>query len=108
MARYNEAFGGSGLRLPPDARADHVAHLYVVRVPDRDQFRAALLERGVGTDAHYPIPDHHQVSVSSLVFASLPVTEEACRSVVTLPCYPELTDAEVAYVIECVAKCRPG
>ena len=102
-SRYDTAFSGL-LEVPGHSGEDAVAHLYVVQTPSRDQLRQALGAAGVGTDVHYPVPDHHQRSNRGTPGseARLPVTELACRRVLTLPCFPEMTDAEVVHVIEAV------
>lgn len=85
------------------AGVDHVGHLYVVRTARRDELQRHLKACGVPHDIHYPIPDHRQASLEGWVpMCSLPVTEEASRTVLTLPCFPEMTDAEVAEVAGCV------
>jgi dTDP-4-amino-4,6-dideoxygalactose transaminase len=60
----------------------------------------ALAERGIATDVHYPIPDHLQAAYADPTRAALPVTERLAGQVLTLPCFPELTDAEVDAVID--------
>ncbi|MFN8050307.1 MAG: aminotransferase class V-fold PLP-dependent enzyme [Acidimicrobiales bacterium] len=81
-----------GVDGPSDAR-----QACVVIAPDRTAFRRLADEAGVGTGVHYPVPDHLQPSLPSGVRA-LPVTEAACRQVVSLPCHPFLTPAEVGRV----------
>ena len=101
--RYNQAFAGLPLRLPPSDGQDFVAHLYVVRSSQREAMRIHLSERGVATDVHYPIPDTRQPACQGRYAAEpLPVTEAACASVVSLPCFPGLTDGEVEHVIQSV------
>jgi dTDP-3-amino-2,3,6-trideoxy-4-keto-D-glucose/dTDP-3-amino-3,4,6-trideoxy-alpha-D-glucose/dTDP-2,6-dideoxy-D-kanosamine transaminase len=57
----------------------------------------------VATDIHYPVPDHKQKTLAERFRGvQLPVTEAACRRVLTLPCFPEMTDTEVERVIEAV------
>jgi dTDP-4-amino-4,6-dideoxygalactose transaminase len=74
-------------------------HLAVLRVEDRDRVRGRLEAAGVGTDVHYPAADHRQpVWGDRYSNVSLPVTEHAVDQVLTLPCYPQLTDDEVAHV----------
>lgn len=77
------------------------AHLFVVRHPHRDALRAALAARGVGTGVHYPAPCHLQPAYAHLGrgAGSLPITELAAAEVLSLPLYPELTEAEVGQVI---------
>jgi dTDP-4-amino-4,6-dideoxygalactose transaminase len=100
------ATGGLPLRTPAPVLppAVHVYHQYVVRVPAerRDGLRAHLDSRGVGTDVYYPIALHQQRCFADLGTRSLPETERACREVLALPIYPELGDAQRAWVIESV------
>ncbi|HQQ79524.1 MAG TPA: DegT/DnrJ/EryC1/StrS family aminotransferase, partial [Thermoanaerobaculia bacterium] len=102
-ARYDAALAGA-VRVPPPAREGEspAHHLYVVRVPDRDAFRARLAGCGIGTDVHYPRAVHEQPAFASLPRGPLPVTERAMREVVSLPLDPHLTDAEADRVIEAV------
>lgn len=77
----------------------NVAHHCVLVVPDREAFRSHLHGAGVGSDVHYPVPDHKQPVLAGTSMArSLPVTERLAEFVVSVPCYPELTDAEVERV----------
>jgi dTDP-4-amino-4,6-dideoxygalactose transaminase len=89
------------LELPaPDA--GHAWHLFVVRVPDREPFRDALARAGVGSLVHYPRPIHRQPAYVSLARPGLDVSEQLCDEVVSLPLYPELSEAEVDAVIAAV------
>ena len=58
--RYSDQIRHPRVECPRDFGADNVAHLFVVRCEDRDGFRRHLESRGVGSDIHYPIPDHRQ------------------------------------------------
>ena len=70
---------------------------------DRDAFRARLRERGVETLVHYPEPIHRAAGVRAPAARStLPVSERLCEQVVSLPLYPELTDAEAEQVVAAV------
>jgi dTDP-3-amino-2,3,6-trideoxy-4-keto-D-glucose/dTDP-3-amino-3,4,6-trideoxy-alpha-D-glucose/dTDP-2,6-dideoxy-D-kanosamine transaminase len=75
----------------------YVAHLYVVRTDGRDELRAHLAAAGIAADIHYPIPDYRQESIDGDI--ELPVAEHCCNTVLTLPCFPEMTDSEVAEVV---------
>jgi dTDP-4-amino-4,6-dideoxygalactose transaminase len=88
------------LEYPLDFGEAYVAHLYVIRSPSREQVRAALKQRGIATDIHYPVPDHLQEAARGTLAAAteLPVTEQAAREVLTLPCYAELEDDEISAV----------
>ena len=104
-ALYTEALAGTALVLPreqPWARA--VWHLYVVRHPRRDALRAALEKRGVGTLIHYPVALHVQRAFASLGGrpGDFPVTEKACGEILSLPLYPEMSDAQAHRVADAV------
>lgn len=87
----------------PDGDA-FVAHLFVVRCPERDALARTLSSAGIATDVHYPIPDHRQPAAMAADAdpPSLPVTEGCCDEVLTLPCFPEMTDDETDAVIDAV------
>ena len=96
---YDEVLGE---RAPRQRRgSEHVYHLYVVRVPDRDQARARLREQGIGTGVHYPVPVHRQPAYEGRVMpgpSGCAETERATAEILSLPLYPELTDEQVAMV----------
>lgn len=101
--RYNVAFADLPLHCPPSLGEDYVAHLYVIQLPQRDALRASLRAVGVATDVHYPVPDHHQSGYPLPQGpAGLPVTERASEQVLTLPCFPGMTDEQVARVVAAV------
>ncbi len=104
-ARYDAALGGTGLRiLRPRAEVEPVYHLYPVRTERRDALREHLERRGIGTGFHYAIPAHRQAALRGRPHRAGPmkVTEEACRTLLSIPMYPELTDAQVDHVIASV------
>ncbi len=78
-----------------------VAHQAVITCERRDDLAFWLAGRGIETGIHYPVPDHLQRSQNGLVFrnGSLEATEVSARRVLSLPCFPELRDNEVDYVI---------
>lgn len=98
-ARYRAALG-RGRILGQDGPA-FVAHLAVLDVPDRARLQEACTEAGIGTDVHYPVPDHRQRGNRGFEIAGdLAVTEALSERILTVPCFPELTDVEVARVCE--------
>lgn len=97
--RYNAAFAKYKVQLPYSLAADYVAHLYVIRPADRPTFVNALKQEAIATDIHYPIPDHRQTAYAAENCYPLTVTEQACNTVVSLPCYPGLADEEISRVI---------
>jgi dTDP-4-amino-4,6-dideoxygalactose transaminase len=107
-AKYRGGLASTGLRLPPDTGEAHVYHLFVVRTTDRELFRQRLKDAGVSTLVHYATAVPRQVAYAEFAnqMAKLPETERACAEVVSLPIFPELTDAEVDRVIEvCLDAC---
>jgi dTDP-4-amino-4,6-dideoxygalactose transaminase len=100
-ARYSEALSDLPLVLPSEAPgAQSVFHLCVLRAPQRDRMKAALAERGIIAGIHYPMPAHKHPAYVDRFPASLPVTERVAGEILSLPMYPELTDAQIERVIE--------
>ncbi len=110
--RYFAGLEGVGsLTLPrtqPYATSAH--HLFVVRHHRRDALAAALLARGIGTLIHYPIPLHLQPAFAGMGRAGeFPIAEKAAGEILSLPLYPEMTDAQADAVIDAVrALAGPG
>lgn len=82
--------------------SEHVFHQYTIRVPQRDAIQKALAEQGISTMVYYPVPIHLQPIYSALGYrpGSLPATETACREVLSLPMFPELTEQQMEYVVD--------
>jgi dTDP-4-amino-4,6-dideoxygalactose transaminase len=103
---YDRGLAGLPLELPQRrAGATHAWHQYVVRSKTRDALQAALKARGIGSNIHYPVPVHLQPAYAGRLTigpGGLPVTEEVAREVLSLPMYPQLTDAQVAEVIAAI------
>jgi dTDP-4-amino-4,6-dideoxygalactose transaminase len=98
---YRAALDPEVGRLLGSGGEDDVAHLAVVVAADRDSLAARLTEHGIATAVHYPVPDHRQPAYQGLVpDATLPVTEEAARRILSLPMFPELRDDEVQRVLD--------
>lgn len=98
--RYSDEIRNPKIEVPAAAGREYVAHLYVVRTDDRDALKRHLEAEGIQTEIHYPTADHRQpCHAGRYDNVSLPVTERDCSSVLTLPCFPELTDEEAARVI---------
>lgn len=94
--RYGENISHPRVRCPASDGAEYVAHLYVVETPDPSGLRAHLAAAGIASDVHYPIPDHRQPALAGLRdWPHLPVTERLAARVLTLPCFPEMTDEEL-------------
>ena len=106
-ATYSAALAASRVECPREFGESYVAHLYVIRSQARDRVRAALKACGIATDIHYPVPDHlqeaarvaHGARGTVAATAQLPVTEQAAREILTLPCYAELEESEICAVV---------
>ncbi|UHQ22664.1 DegT/DnrJ/EryC1/StrS family aminotransferase [Lysobacter sp. 5GHs7-4] len=99
--RYSEQIRNASIATSPVAGDDYVAHLYVIRSDRRDELREHLAAAGVQTDIHYPTPDHRQPCHGGrYADIDLPHTQRDAARVLTLPCFPEMTDDEVAGVIQ--------
>jgi dTDP-4-amino-4,6-dideoxygalactose transaminase len=85
-------------RVP--AGRQHIYHLYVVRIPERDRVYKGLGIEGVNCGLHYPIPLHLQTAYRDLGYSrgDLPVTEAIADSIISLPMYPHLTEEMVNFV----------
>lgn len=100
---YREHFADLDLDLPVvPTNAESVYNLFVVGSNDRDGLQRRLRDRGVNSLVHYDRPLHRQPALQDrVVWPRRPErTERLCGRVLSLPCFPELTDAEVEQVIE--------
>ena len=109
-AGYDELFRaaelGDAVQVP--ARAPGLRHIfnqYVIRVRRRDELRAHLSKNGVGTEIYYPVPLHEQKCFAYLEHdaADFPQAQLAAKEVLALPIYPELTGAQLEYVVQQIA-----
>jgi dTDP-4-amino-4,6-dideoxygalactose transaminase len=116
-AAYDHLFADAGLvcsrksetagRIQPLEvlpEAHHVFHQYVVRAARRDELRAFLAQKNIGTEIYYPVPLHLQPCFAYLGCreGDLPVSERAASEVLALPMFPELTEEEQRYVVTCI------
>ena len=99
--RYHELLADTPLQLPLEAAyAESVYHLYVVRHPRRDELKKHLEANKIGCALHYPLPLHLQKCYASLGYhaGDFPVAEKAARECLSLPIFPEMTDAQIQRV----------
>jgi dTDP-4-amino-4,6-dideoxygalactose transaminase len=110
-ALYQELLGAAEHLRPPRVYPDrrHVFHLYVVRVSDRDGFMAHMRGRRVQTSIHYPQPVHLLPAYADLGYRAgqFEVSERVATEVVSLPLFPEITDAQVHHAAEAALAWSP-
>ncbi|MFN2107491.1 MAG: DegT/DnrJ/EryC1/StrS family aminotransferase [Candidatus Promineifilaceae bacterium] len=102
---YDELLADTPLELPREADGRrHVYHLYVVQAPNRQALRAYLAKKGIATAVHYPLPVHLQPAYIHLGRGpgSLPVSERTAESVLSLPIFPQMEEAQVAAVAKAI------
>lgn len=80
----------------------HVFHLYVVQVQQRELLQSYLMEKGVSTLIHYPIPPHKQKAYREWTHQTYPITESIHAKICSLPISPVMTNEEVQKVIDTV------
>jgi dTDP-4-amino-4,6-dideoxygalactose transaminase len=98
---YSSRFAPLGLAVPVEYPGEvHVYHQYVIRTPRRDALRAHLGDHGIETGIHYPVPLHRQPAWLRTYgeTPALPRAERLAREILSLPVFPDLTDAEVEHV----------
>jgi dTDP-4-amino-4,6-dideoxygalactose transaminase len=101
VERYREATTNGSLAVLPADGPHHAAHLAIARSTRRDEVRAHLTAAGIATDVHFPLPDWKQAAFADFAPADeLDATVAACKEVLSLPLFPELTDDEVELVCE--------
>jgi dTDP-4-amino-4,6-dideoxygalactose transaminase len=99
-ARYGREIRHAMIQLPAVGSGNEpVWHVYVVRTPAREALQAYLMERGVNTLIHYPVPPHHQRAYQEWQQRQYPIAEAIHREVLSLPISPVMSEVEVAEVI---------
>jgi dTDP-4-amino-4,6-dideoxygalactose transaminase len=101
---YRERFAGTAV-VPPfeDGKGTHIYHQYTVLTDRRDAIMKALSGRGIASAVYYPIPLHRQeVFAAEFRGLSLPVSEETAARCMSLPVFPEMTEAQVREVADAV------
>jgi len=98
-AQYLTGLKGSDLALPVTAAGRrHCWHQFVVRTPRREELKVHLEKKDIVCGVLYPVPIHRQPAYHDATL-SLPLTEQACAEVLSLPLHPTLSDGDVARVI---------
>jgi dTDP-4-amino-4,6-dideoxygalactose transaminase len=110
---YDRLFAEAGLTDPSNASRvglpkvvenRHIFNQYVIRVRQRDELQAFLKNRGVGTEIYYPVPMHVQQCFAYLGHKTgdFRSSEAAAKETLALPIYPELLEAQLRYVVDCI------
>ena len=100
-------WGRIGIRVNVAPTPDNVFHSFPVFTPRRDELQRYLLERGICTQVHYPIPPHRQEAFAAEYgHLSLPVTERLHREELSLPMSPLLTESEVSRMVQALNEWR--
>jgi dTDP-4-amino-4,6-dideoxygalactose transaminase len=116
--RYHALFRNAGLAeaglypekgvvLPHEVPGTrHVWHQYVIRTARRDQLRAFLTARKIGSEIYYPVPLHRQEALQCLGYkeGDFPEAERAAREVLALPIFPEIREDEQQTVVNAIAE----
>jgi len=91
----------------PEGR-EHVYHLFVVRVKNRDEVMKSLAESGISCGLHYPVPLHLQVAYRDLGYTKgdFPESETAAAEILSLPMFPHINSDMIEYVCEQLLKCN--
>ena len=101
-ALYNGLLSGlEDVRLPVEkSYGEHVFHVYMVRVPNRDELMSSLADREISCNIHYPVPIHLQEAYGFLGLqkGTFPVAEQCAAEMLSLPMFAELTAGQIVYV----------
>ncbi len=104
--QYNAAFCGIDEITPPveESYAKHVYHVYAILVQERDEIMSILNKTGIHTAIHYPVPIHLQPAYGHLGYETgdLPVSERIAHEFLSLPMFPELSEAQIEQVASTV------
>lgn len=103
---YFKGFANSKIELlaQPQQTENHVYHLFVVKCAERERFAQHLKSSGVESFVHYPVPVHRQEPCTDLRCdpSGLTATEQHAATCLSIPCHPQMSDADVAAVVEAI------
>ena len=104
-ALYDAMLADAGVKTPfvPDGH-EPVYHQYTILTDQRDELIEFLKVRGVDAGVYYPVPLHRQECFASLGYhtGSLPITEQVCGRVLSLPCHPMLSEDDIRYTTDII------
>ena len=90
----------------PQCDRDSVWHIFPVLCKNRDELRNYLLDHGIETEIHYPIPPHKQQCYQEWNALELPVTEKIHQQELSIPCHPAMTNEEASHVADLLNQFR--
>ena len=104
--KYFAGIQNEKIALPPKPDGDfgHIYHVFAIRCRERDALEQYLADHGVGTVKHYPIPMHLQECYADLGYkrGDFPIAEEISDTIISLPMFYGMTQAQVQYVIDVI------
>lgn len=102
--RYLNEIKNLKITLPnhPNSPEEHVWHIFLIRTEEREKLQKFLLDQGIQTLIHYPIPPHKQMAYADWNDLSFPITEKIHNEVLSLPISPVMTEDEVEKVISTI------
>lgn len=107
-SKYHERLSNVPGIMVPTASPDafHVYHLYVIRAERRDALKKYLLENGIESMIHYPVPPHMQKAYANLGYerGSFPITERLADSILSLPLWPGMTDDDLDHIAAVITR----
>ena len=107
-AKYSSGITNPHITLPRTGKqGEHVYHIYPVFCEHREALQQHLLDNGIETLIHYPVPPHRQAALKELGKLELPVTEHIHACELSLPCHPAMSDSDVDTVITAINNFKP-
>jgi len=109
-ALYGQLLSDRGVALPyADPRAYHTYHQYTLRYARRDDLKRVLADNGIDSGVYYPSPLHLQKAYAHLGYreGDLPEAERAAREVLSIPVHPGLSEEQIRYVADVIARYAP-
>ena len=106
--KYSTGIANPLVTLPSTGKkGEHVYHVYPIFCKQREELQKHLLESGIETLIHYPVPPHKQDALKELSKLDLPVTEHIHACELSLPCHQAMSDNDVDIVIKAINKFKP-